>query len=527
MAIRGPTKDEIENVFPHYARGWESQTEEHEFWFGDEGGKGEIEGEVPAELMGTFLRNGPGLTEVHGTPLKHPIDGDGMVCALSFTNGKVHFRNKYVETYTHKKEKEAGRMLFPGQMGSRPPPGGKLSKYRDPSHTNVFYWGGKVLTCHEYALPHCLDPATLETVGRDSLNGTLDIGTFSAHFRLDAEQDLLCTVAFKAGLEMLKTKPQVRLYEYDRAWNMVRKTKVSVPGLNYAHDFGLTPNWYVLHMSPFVNTSKKFTDAIIKGKTSPGESLRHYPECPSKMVLVERRQSTEAGAAPPRIIQLETEPCHIYHFGNVYETPDGQSLKFNACCLPPGFTMEWQHKLFLGNTGEAPGVMQQYVVDLRGEPTMKRVVIKETERVGCEFPFVNQFRHCVRAGVEEPRFFYLMGGAVGVALPYCDVVKNDLHNERPGKWHSEGIVGEPCFIPRLGEASATHGDEDDGWIIVQHYIPKAHRTEFAILDAKDLSKGPICRLKLGIHIPISFHGTFTHNVFVHPKPKVAPRKAKL
>eukprot|EP00659_Diplonema_papillatum_P000191 gene191-307_t len=187
-AIRGPTEDEVRRLLPACARGWENQEEEFEFWFAaDEAGaatgaaKGWIEGKLPDGLKGTFLRNGPGVTEVYGTPLKHPIDGDGMVCALSFSNGGVHFRSRYVRSRSHEDEKRARRMLYPGQMGSRPPKGGGKPKkaWRDPSHTNVFYWGGKLLTCHEYALPHALHPGSLETVGRDGLNGTLDLRTLS------------------------------------------------------------------------------------------------------------------------------------------------------------------------------------------------------------------------------------------------------------------------------------------------------------------------------------------------------------
>ena len=129
------------------------------------------------------------------------------------------------------KEKEARRMLFPGQMGSKPPAeydsqGKKKKKrltYRDPSHTNVFYWGGKVISCHEYALPHSLDPHTLETIGRDTLGGTLDIKTLSAHYRYDADKDLIVLISFKPGIELLKTKPQIRLYEFDRSWKLHKK----------------------------------------------------------------------------------------------------------------------------------------------------------------------------------------------------------------------------------------------------------------------------------------------------------------
>ena len=166
-----------------------------------------------------MFRNGPGLTDVFGTKLAHPIDGDGLVARLSFVNGRAHFLSKFVDTATRREELEAGRMLFPGQMGSKPPAGtpaadgvkgkdggggdqqGKKEeekeddaaeierrrrrrgRWRDPSHTNVFFHGDKLLTCHEYTLPHVLDPITLDTLGKTSLDDTLDLRACSANFR--------------------------------------------------------------------------------------------------------------------------------------------------------------------------------------------------------------------------------------------------------------------------------------------------------------------------------------------------------
>ena len=37
-----------------------------------------VVGELPAELSGTLLRNGPGLLEIGGKALTQPLDGDGM-----------------------------------------------------------------------------------------------------------------------------------------------------------------------------------------------------------------------------------------------------------------------------------------------------------------------------------------------------------------------------------------------------------------------------------------------------------------
>ena len=126
--------------------------------------------------------------------LKHPIDGDGMVCALTFVGGKVHFRSRFVRSRHRMEEAAARQLLYKGQMGTCvtvltdsyfargrglggvahtcasplvccchcSEPRGAIAqtlsavkslllrqerprlKFRNPSNTNVFYWGGKV-----------------------------------------------------------------------------------------------------------------------------------------------------------------------------------------------------------------------------------------------------------------------------------------------------------------------------------------------------------------------------------------------
>ena len=79
------------------------------------------------------------------------------------------------------------------------------------------------------------------------------------------------------------------------------------------------------------------------------------------------------------------------------------------------------------------------------------------------------------------------------------------------------------FVPSYGFNSRVMGDEDEGYVIVQLYIPEKHVTEFAILDAKHVDKGPVSRIKLKHHIPFGFHGTFTPENFL----LTVPVKAKL
>ena len=330
---------------------------------------------------------------------------------------------------------------------------------------------------------------------------------------------------------------------------------------------------------------------IVKGETTPGESMRYCSGNASMMVLVERFPSDPAAA--PRVVKIPTEPCHIYHFTNCRQTTlrgnereggkggeggeggrgssnsssssssggsSGSSrvkttrIEFQACCMPPGFTMEWQFEAFLSNTSDAPGVMHQYVIDVDthiaagankdagsgdatpGRATCTRTAIPGLEDISCEFPTAHPYRHCVRSGEEgaaaganvgahvggntpppSTRYVYLMASQRGVSLPFTNVVRHDSLTGKTATWHSEGVVGEPSFVPRLGRASAWHGEEDDGWVLVQLYLPHDHRTEFVVLDARRVEDGPVCRLRLPCHLPYAFHGTFAPEVFVEPR----------
>ena len=50
------------------------------------------------ELNGTLYRNGPGILERGGQWVHHPFDGDGMITAIKFENGKPYLTNKFVQT---------------------------------------------------------------------------------------------------------------------------------------------------------------------------------------------------------------------------------------------------------------------------------------------------------------------------------------------------------------------------------------------------------------------------------------------
>lgn len=513
------------------ADAWGTLTREYSYWIPPS----QIRGELPSELRGTFLRNGPGVSKVFNTEIRHPIDGDGLICAVTFVDGKVHLRARFVQSKHRLEEEKAKKFLHPGQMGTKTSslvsdmvstasslltntPFEHL-KFRNPSNTNVFEWGGKVLTAFETYLPHVLDPTTLETIGLDSLDGALDdLKAMAAHFHIDPISQNLIVMSHRPGVGG-KT-PTIIFLEFDIKWKLIQKEVFNVPGLNYAHDFAMTKDYYILHMSPFVDVSGKLGLSIATGLLSAGDSMRYYPHLPSKIVLLPRSNGTTAhvtSAVLPKMVSLDTtEPCHIFHFGTckqyTHAKSGNQTVEFTAVTLGSKFNMKFDHKVWLSNATEEPGRLSSFVVDVEANTLTQKVV----DGSSCEFPASHPYRHGLPC-----RYNYLMASdREGHNIPYRDIVKVDLTGDASAcrqVWYSPGLVGEPVFIPRVPGFSekAMSLDEDDGYVLAQTFDVKTKCTSFVILDAKNVNAGPVAVVQLTHHIPMGFHGTFTPNVFCH------------
>jgi carotenoid cleavage dioxygenase-like enzyme len=62
------------------------------------------------------------------------------------------------------------------------------------------------------------------------------------------------------------------------------------------------------------------------------------------------------------------------------------------------------------------------------------------------------------------------------------------------------VAGEPVFAARPG------GGPDDGWLITQVLDGATEKSCFAVFDAARVADGPLVKLRLPHHLPISFHG---------------------
>jgi all-trans-8'-apo-beta-carotenal 15,15'-oxygenase len=466
--------------------GYRSQPNEYSYWVTD------IEGTIPAELEGTLFRNGPGLLDIHGHPVKHPFDGDGLICSIALRDGQAYFRNRFVRTAGYVAEQQAQKPLYRGVFGTQKP-GGPLAnafdlKLKNIANTHIVYWADKLLALWEAAEPHRLDPETLETLGLDYLNGLIAPGgSFTAHPHIDPGHHgdpRLVGFSVKTGLSSTIT-----LYELDAQGDAISQHSHTIPGFAFVHDFAITPNYAIFFQNPVSFGPFPF----LLGFKGAAECISFNPKQPTKILIIPRN------GEPMQVI--DTDPCFVFHHANAFEQ-DGQVVVDSVCYDSFPSLDDSSDFLDIDFDHIPAGQLWRFTLDLAaGNATVNTLVNRCVE-----FPTLHPdatgrpYRHL---------FIGTAHGAEGNA-PLQALLKLDTHTGDTQTWSAapRGFMGEPLFVPR---PNAT--ELDDGWVLVLMYNAERQCSDLVILAGQDIAAGPIARLKLPHHVPYGLHGSFVPHYF--------------
>ncbi|MGD9539141.1 MAG: carotenoid oxygenase family protein [Alphaproteobacteria bacterium] len=440
-----------------------------------------LEGAWPAELAGTFYRNGPAQHERGGARYRHWFDGDGMVQAFRIEGGKVAHRGRFVATEKRAVEQAAGRLVVPA-FGTTAPESSSLGSADEINPGNIapLFHAGELLALWEGGSAHVVDAESLETRGRKVWRDDLKGLPFTAHPKVEADGTLW-------GFGYDATGGRLVLYHIGPDGALKNVGLVPAAPLGMVHDFVVTERHLVFALAPLVIEPGRF-DA----QTSFLDGHVWRPELGMRALAVAKDdlKTTQSWQLPAGF---------SFHFGNAWEEADG-TIRFDYCVGPDATLMtETLRYVMRGEwrSATAPMRFAEVVLRPRGDAGEQTVGAE-----AAEFPRVapgvvgRRYRHVYSLGASDWDWF-------------TAVVKRDLESgeRQVFDYGADYIAEEHVFVPRPGAAA-----EDDGWLIGTALDIARGVTTLNLFDARKPAGGPLARAVLPYALPLGFHGIFAPNV---------------
>ncbi len=243
----------------------------------------EVIGELPADLRGTYVRNGP-----NPRGRSHAwFAGEGMLHGVRIEGGRAAwYRNRWIG-------------------GSHAP------------NTSVVRHAGRILALVEVQRPVEVT-ADLATVGPFDFGGALG-ESMTAHPKVCPRTGELLFFSYGPA------RPHVTYYRADAAGRVVQRTPIEVPAMTFMHDFAITERYAVFYVLP----------VLVEGWRSPAP-LRWADDFPARFGLLPR------GGEGSDIRWFDVAPCAISHTLNAFE--EGDAVVVDAVRAPRIMTPHALHR---------------------------------------------------------------------------------------------------------------------------------------------------------------------------------------
>lgn len=452
-----------------------------------------VRGTVPAWLGGSLLRTGPALYEAGERTVNHLFDGQAMLHRFGFAEGRVSYRNRFLQTAALRAVREDGRIGL-SEFASDPCRsifGKVMSKFTPPSLTdnanvNVIPIGDEGLAMTETPLPVVFDPRTLETAGVADWAKDIPGMHVSAHPHHDRERNELVSYAVKIG-------PRCAY----RVWSMHAGRGVHAPATiadlpvrkpAYMHSFGLTEHYAVLVEQPLVLDVKGL---ILSGRPF-AENYMWEPERGTTFIVIDR-------ATGEVVARRKAPAMFIFHVVNAWEEDGAIVLDASTYEDAEIVTSLYLDRL-RGPDARVPGAeLQRHRIPLADGPVRSEPLAAPNIELGrIDYGRRNTKPYRYVWGVSA------RGSGPGDRVrPHLgdQLVKIDVADGSTRTWDEDGChPGEPVFVrePR--------GDEEDGGVCLSVVLDGRSCTSFLlVLDAASFDE--VARAEVPQHIPYGFHGS--------------------
>ncbi len=412
-----------------------------------------VTGSIPEEMSGRFFRNGPNPKSGRSA---HWFLGDGMIHGIRLRDGKADwYRNRYVKTRA---------LLEPDAklIGDD----GTVDRTIGVSNTHIVGHAGRILALVESSFP-CEVTPDLDTIGPYDFDGRLDTA-MTAHPKM-------CPVTgemhfFGYGF----FEPYLTYHRVSADGQLVQSEVIDVPGPTMIHDFAITDRHVVFMDLPIV-----FDLELAMQGTMPYRWDDDY----GARIGIMPRSTDEATAGAADVRWFEVEPCYVFHPMNAFVDDQDRVVVDTAR----------YRQLWRGSSSDFKdhATLHRWSFDLATD------AVRETELDDRPMEFPRVAEHLT--GLAN-RFGYGAGGLDGTALIKYDLEAGTSQLRELGP---NGMPGEPVFVPAADPES-----EDHGWLMTYVYDKARDRSDFVLLDARDMQAEPVAKVELPQRVPFGFHGSW-------------------
>ncbi|MEM1234734.1 MAG: carotenoid oxygenase family protein [Pseudomonadota bacterium] len=420
----------------------------------------EVDGTIPPELSGLYVRNGPNTAGETG-PHQHYFSGDGMLHGVFIEDGQAKwYRNRFVNVGA-----------VPKKRGTQDP-GGPVTTGLDISpNTNVVQFADKLYATIEAGASMAEITRELDTVARADLDGVLTDG-FTGHHKIDPVHHDIHAVTYSS-----KIGPNALYQRLTPTGEVLNRITVPLSGMTQIHDMSITENYAIIF-----DLSVVFSPWALVKTSLP--------------IIWDGKKEARIGVIPKAgraedVRWFNVAPCYAYHAMNAFETANGDVI------VDVSRYERSSEKDMYGPLGDTEATIDRWVCPMSGTETEAR-----EERVfdlPLDFPKISP--------LVEGRPYRFGYSVEATLVPSFDrAVKLDFETGATQyQAFNGGMSSELTFIPKAGRGD--DAPEDAGWLMGFVFQPEHERSRLVIVDAQDFEADPVASIWIPEqYVPIGTHG---------------------
>lgn len=453
-----------------------------------------VQGEIPAELAGTFFRVGPDPAYAPKLGTDIHFNGDGMVTAFTFKDGRVDFKARYAETDKLKLERAAHKALFGAYRNPYTDDPSVAGRIRGTANTNVVLHHGLLLAMKEDSPPLAMDPHTLETLGYYYFDGNFSpkdakfkSQTYTAHPKICPKSGELFGFGYAA--KGVATR-DIAYYVADKQGKIIHEAWFEAPYSAMVHDFVVTQDYVAFPVTPVTSSLER---------AERGESVFMWDgSLPVYVGVLPRYGKGEEirwFCGPTR---FESHFLNGFNVGGKLYI-DGPEAKGNVFPFFPDVTgASFDPKTVLP-------YLTRWTLDMDSESDS--FAAERLSDSVVEFPCMDP-----RYAMGNYRHGWLLAQDPGKPFIHQKMVFNsvahvDLATGKTTTYFAGPNEGpqEPFFIGKGPDAP-----EGEGYIGALFCNLEKLSTDLRLFDALHLDHGPVCTIKLPVRLRPGLHGGWVH-----------------